>query len=337
MTAATAPKNKLLDAALGYARRGWHVYPSPAKNGPAHVKWGTAATTDQQTIKTWWGRWPQALVCISCGPSGLAVIDLDVKSGHNGPALFAELERRHGARQTLMQTTASGGVHLIYRGIIKTTVGVLGDGIDTRGVGGMIVAAPSAGYRMHDVAELGDVLEPADLPQWIADLVGGTSNKPDDADQEPAVELDLPDAITWAIDYLKHHALPAIEGRHGEKTLLMVAATLKDHGISEAVSVDLLLDHYNARCEPPWNVGEGETADRLDVKVHSAWLYLHQTRPGAHTPAAEFAEPEPSIWVEPKPHPSAVKARAEWKAAIADGDIPSTREQRIMRKKGLKP
>ena len=122
-----------------------------------------------------------------------------------------------------MQTTASGGVHLIYRGIIKTTVGVLGDGIDTRGVGGMIVAAPSAGYRMHDVAELGDVLEPADLPQWIADLAGGTSNKPDDADQEPAVELDSPDAITWAIDYLKHHALPAIEGRHGEKTLLMVA------------------------------------------------------------------------------------------------------------------
>ena len=65
MTAATAPKNKLLDAALGFARRGWHVYPSPAKNGPAHVKWGTAATTDQQTIWTLCGRLPQALV-VSC-------------------------------------------------------------------------------------------------------------------------------------------------------------------------------------------------------------------------------------------------------------------------------
>src|SRR5208283_3579197 len=37
-------------AAMRYARRGWHVYPSPKKKGPAFVRWGTEATTDCATI-----------------------------------------------------------------------------------------------------------------------------------------------------------------------------------------------------------------------------------------------------------------------------------------------
>ena len=167
----------LLRAALGYAARGWHVYPSPAKDGPARVKWSTMSTTNPTTITTWWRRWPNDLICIDCGKSGLAVIDLDIKNGKNGPAVLADLERVHGkVPPTLTQTTSSGGTHLIFRGTIKTTVNRIGEGIDSRGVGGMIVAAPSIAkgkaYVMHEDAELGDVLEPAELPQWLADLAG---------------------------------------------------------------------------------------------------------------------------------------------------------------------
>ncbi|MGO9845265.1 MAG: bifunctional DNA primase/polymerase [Methylocella sp.] len=184
------PETPLLDAALRYAARGWRVFPArPNRVGLVH--WSTEATDDFMTIRRWWAKWPRALVCIACGPSGLAVIDLDVKDGRNGPAVFQALERAHAkAPRTLMQTTSTGGIHLIYRGAIKTTVGVLGrdlvpaggeSGIDTRGIGGMIVAAPSIGkngkpYLMHDDAELGDVVEPAELPQWIAELAGAMTS-----------------------------------------------------------------------------------------------------------------------------------------------------------------
>lgn len=168
--------NENLEAALGYARRGWHVYPARDK-ARALVKWGTEATTDEKIIRRWWSTWPDAIVCIACGPSGLAVIDLDVKDGKNGPAVLDALERTHGRLPpTMMQRTGSGGTHLIFRGEIKSTVGVLGEGIDTRGKGGMIVAAPSMvsgkPYELLVDELTGKIPDPAALPVWAAELVG---------------------------------------------------------------------------------------------------------------------------------------------------------------------
>lgn len=118
-----------------------------------------------------------------------------------------------------------------------------------------------------------------------------------------------------------HDAPPAIQGRNGEHTLLLVAACLKDHGISEYTSVQLLAEFFNSRCEPPWDIGEGPTADRLDVKVHNAWLYLKQTRPGAYTAAAEFADVQ-----EDDTELAALAAR--WKAFDASPREVRKREKR---------
>lgn len=178
--------NKNLEAALSYARRGWHVYPARTKRGGYGIQWSTEATTNERQITAWWTRWPEAIVCVATGPSGLAVIDLDIKDGKNGPAVLDKLERAHGRLPpTMMQRTASGGTHLIFRGEIKSTVSVLGkelarageeSGIDTRGRGGMIVMAPSiirgAAYELLLDELTGKVAEPADLPQWVADLAG---------------------------------------------------------------------------------------------------------------------------------------------------------------------
>jgi hypothetical protein len=180
--------NSNLEAALAYARRGWYVYPAYSKTR-ALVRWGTEATTDEKIIRGWWVLWPDAIVCIACGPSGLAVIDLDIKDGHDGPAVFAALEKVHGtAPRTLMQRTGSGGTHLIFRGTIKTTRGALGDGIDTRGKGGMIVAAPSIvngkPYVLLEDELTGELDEPADLPQWAVDLAGKVREREVEGDGE---------------------------------------------------------------------------------------------------------------------------------------------------------
>ena len=86
---------------------------------------------------------------------------------------------------TLMQRTASGGTHLIFRGNIKTDSGAggvqrSGEGIDTRGNGGMIVLAPTK--LANGQYEWLNDLEPAQLPDWVADLAGSVRERDDSPD-----------------------------------------------------------------------------------------------------------------------------------------------------------
>lgn len=90
--------NQLLEAALGYATRGWAVFPlhhvedgrcschnpkcsSPGKHPltPHGVK---DATTNPEQIQQWWSTFPQANIGIACGAvsGGLVVVDWDLES-----------------------------------------------------------------------------------------------------------------------------------------------------------------------------------------------------------------------------------------------------------------
>jgi hypothetical protein len=124
-------------------------------------------------------------------------------------------------------------------------------------------------------------------PEWLAAYI--VDKEHSTVEQTPAVELDTPDLIAWAVDHLTRDAKPCIEGNGGERTMLLLAGVLKDHGISEQCAVELITEHFNERCEPPWNGGDGELADRLDVKIANAYRYLRQTQPGRATAQVDFA------------------------------------------------
>lgn len=111
------------------------------------------------------------------------------------------------------------------------------------------------------------------------------------ASQEPLVELDQQHNIDWAMHYLKRDAPYSQQGSGGEAALLQVAATLKDHGISEQLAIELIDQHYNQWpiCEPEWQL-DGPPEDSIRVKVHNAYTYLTQEPPGSKTAEAEFAE-----------------------------------------------
>jgi hypothetical protein len=183
-----ASGNANLAAALSYAARGWYIYPSfPGTKSKTNLKWRTASTTREKQIRDWWTKSPNATICLDCEKSGLAVLDLDQKDGKDGRQRLELLELQNGQLPpTLMQRTASGGTHLIFRGVIKTTVGAgdraLGEGIDTRGKGGMIVLAPTK-LPKGQYEWLND-LEPAELPQWIADLAGTIPERNEAPDDE---------------------------------------------------------------------------------------------------------------------------------------------------------
>ncbi len=121
------------------------------------VGWGQKSTIDQKQIKKWWGYvWRDVDVetgeivrnvpniGVDCGKSGLLVFDADTykQVGDLSDLLTWE------DRETVTVITQGSGEHLIYdrqgKNYGNATRG-LPAGIDIRGVGGYIVAAPSIG------------------------------------------------------------------------------------------------------------------------------------------------------------------------------------------------
>jgi len=159
-----------------YLRRDWYVFPLiPGKKVPATGKGWKDATLDAERVANWAKLWPGCGWGIACGPSHLLVVDLDGTAGEQ-----SWLELTNGGRrvtpQTIVSLTGSGGWHLVChdpgghssRGRGRNSTRLLGPGIDTRGVGGYIVAPPSLhpnGKRYQWFGE--ELREPAKVPDWI--------------------------------------------------------------------------------------------------------------------------------------------------------------------------
>ena len=176
-----APK---LEAALAYAARGWHVFPlRPNGKVPAGalVRHGQDdATTDEQVIRGWWAAEPDANIGIHCAPSGIYVVDVDVKGGMPGAATWTALVAEHGAVPSLTARTPSGGMHVYFSGGegLRNTQGsadpskaTLGPGIDTRGNG--YVVAPGSTINGGAYSWVKPDAAVAPLPAWIGDRVRG--------------------------------------------------------------------------------------------------------------------------------------------------------------------
>ncbi|MFF3380967.1 bifunctional DNA primase/polymerase [Streptomyces sp. NPDC002680] len=183
----------LLYAALDAAERGWAVLPlRPGDKRPAlhgedvcpgigdcaggHRKWEERATIDPDRIRRAWGDLPFN-VGIATGPSGLAVVDLDMPKRKcstdtpNGVTTFTALCERagHAVPTTRTVRTAGGGVHLYFvapPGVrLGNTAGRLGKRIDTRAWGGYVVA-PGSITSAGAYAIVNDV-PPVPLPDWL--------------------------------------------------------------------------------------------------------------------------------------------------------------------------
>lgn len=147
----------LLDQALAYAARGWHVLPlhsvrpdgactcgkecaSPAKH-PRTRSGLKDATTDPDRIRSWWTEWPSANVGIRTGAiSGLYVLDVD--PDHGGEDSLEDLEQSyHPLPPGPRALTGGDGIHYLFthpQGDWPNTASLAGPGLDTRGDGGYI-------------------------------------------------------------------------------------------------------------------------------------------------------------------------------------------------------
>jgi putative DNA primase/helicase len=167
---------ELLEAALGYAARGWPVFPCNPKNkhpllagdmdegGKPIPRTGgvNKASTDEAQIRAWWKKWPKALIGLATGhptidaeDKRLFVLDFDPREDADTGEVWT-LERLKGETETqlgcalppsLAGLTPSDGVHLYLLqadgGPPITNRGNLPEHVDVRGLGGYVIAAPS--------------------------------------------------------------------------------------------------------------------------------------------------------------------------------------------------
>jgi putative DNA primase/helicase len=181
-----------LDTALSYRERfGWWLFPckwqGEQRKHPLTKHGFRDASNDPEQIRLWWCRWPQALLGVATGASGLAVLDVDVKDPKKfGPDSLADLGRSILDDSWIVHTATPGwqgmrGWQVYYDALeadIPSSESKLGLGLDVRGNTGYVIApSEGSGYRWDELnnratvslaAAPGWLIPPAPKPETIA-------------------------------------------------------------------------------------------------------------------------------------------------------------------------
>ena len=282
--------NNFLEHALKYAVLGWKVFPLCAGQkiplpGTHGVK---DATSDEQTIRAWWAKYPNANIAVACGEtSGIYVIDVDVSADGSVNGLES-LKEFPQLPDTVKQLTPRGGFHGFFKSAIApANRNSFRPGIDIRGTGYYVVLAPSVhpnggiyywcpgcGPGEHVITEYPDFMRPVTRAPW--------ASKPGDGpvlaygNSTPATS----DALQRASLYLAQ-CDPAIQGQGGHDKLLYAAGRLvKGFDLSDDQAYDLLAREYNPMCVPPWNLADPKDEKDFRRKISEARRLPSPNPPG---------------------------------------------------------
>ena len=153
----------LLDAALAYAARGWHVFPcAPEAKHPITERGYKDATTDPEKIKTWWTQNLNANIGLNLEASGLVSIDADT---YKPECEWKDVAAANHVPATLVQRSARGGTHFIFSAEPGARyVGSAGKDVDVKHKGYILLHPSRFGggaYQFQNDAPI------ASAPDWL--------------------------------------------------------------------------------------------------------------------------------------------------------------------------
>ncbi len=246
----------------------------PGKH-PRILGWQTEATRDEVRIREWWAKWPTANIGIVTGryaePSfpGILVLDVDATTG--GIESLAALEALHGPLPDTVEVQTGKadsdhgrGRHLYFRHpeiAIGNSVKKLGDGLDVRSDGGLVVG-PGSTHASGLVYEWEAAHHPedtpfAEAPSWLLDMLllrprpalPGAPTAWSEPDGLPPVDDRIARARRWLAD-----REPAVAGQGGSaQTMGICAVVTRGFALERDEDVFEALADWNARCSPPWD------------------------------------------------------------------------------------
>jgi hypothetical protein len=245
---------------IDYVKRGFYIFPlRPGDKKPLkEFKWREESSNDISKVKQWASEYPDANWGLDCGKSGLCVIDVDPKNGG-----FDTLKALPSFKSEFSVRTPSGGYHEYFKGDKKTGTNCLGKGVDIRSNGGYVVIP---GSRVKDIPYVSVTKgKIPDLPEWVDKKLTRPREKVVQYNLKSDVIPDGAANIEQAIDYLKNES-PITESGDRNNTLVRVARTLWDWGISKETATELIQEYWNSdRVSPPMSYKE------LIICVRSAY------------------------------------------------------------------
>ncbi len=312
-----------LPHALKYASIGWHVFPlfsmrdgkcrcgqdcpTPGKH-PITSDGFKSATIDKEIIHNWWRLWPDANVGIKTGfDSGIVVLDIDPR--HDGTASLGKLMDQHGDIPMGVEAiTGSGGRHIFFkmpRIEVRNSSARVGPGIDVRGEGGYVCAAPSnhASGGTYYWEPLSDPTHQLlEVPEWLlrlmlSPMVSGPAHQ---NSLRPDGRKSLGEALARCQD-----------GNRNE-TGFWLACQIRDNNLGMAEGESLMRE-YVARCPQSGSkYTEREALQSLQV------AFKRPARRPAESATRRFEQRARSV-VPPEPGASSILA--ERLRGVVDGKI----------------
>ncbi len=237
------------------------------------VKWGELKAGDEVPRPE-----PGAGVGLKTGAhplgSDVFVVDLDSQAA-------ADAWEGLGGNWTTYIVDTPRGWHLYFKhpGFhVKTSASDLGKGIDIRGDGGFVVAAGSphaSGGVYRTVDEKSPIL---DAPLWLLDWLR-KQPAPTEVRHYPG-DVSGPERSRRREQYtsfLRDEAPLCVKGQSGDSVLFKVVQRgAYDLALPVEDVLELIAEHYDPRCEPPWG---SELEERVRHKAHDAKTV--STRPRA--------------------------------------------------------
>ena len=172
------------EEAIKLAELGIRVIPiKPGQKYPPMPQWQDKASNDIHTVNDWWtNQYSGYGIGIATGQTKhgrIFVLDVDDREEYKGSDTLHDLQEKHGQLpETVTAITGTGGQHLYFycdEDIRNDAGSRLGVGLDIRGTGGQVLAAPTIhpngrayqwehGLSPHE-------RKPAKAPDWLVKLL----------------------------------------------------------------------------------------------------------------------------------------------------------------------
>jgi|GEM_PF-3249048 len=264
-----------LQAALGFARRGWPVFPVTDTKLPAIKAWEQSATTDEEQIR----RWFTTSFVDGCnfgfppGRAGVLVIDTD-RHHHTGEAIIDGedslrsllIDHAETLPETLTVRTPSGGLHRYYLAAGMASKNAYLPAVDVKSGGGYVVIPGSVSQKGAYVIEK-DV-HPAPAPSWFLGLYNRRKKAKETrtVGYNIHVAADTPEKIT-AAERIIDTWPEAVEGERND-SLYRMARELCKLGVSRNRALELYAERGIER------IGLDPDAAEVAATVQSAYGQL---------------------------------------------------------------
>jgi len=251
MQPATSPDNPLVaNVQYGY-QLGWSFTPLHGKK-PFLDGWSSLPKESMEEAMAWAA---QGNVGLRTGRiSSVVAIDLDEYKPIYDPDAVAALN----LPATVTTITGGGGRCLLYASTaaVGNSAGKLAPAVDVKGDGGQVVFPGSihpetgASYTWVEGRSPWEI-ELATLPVHVVEhLAAKPTHELPDQPPRPT------DAERRAVDYLQKMP-PAVSGQRGhDATYAAATALVHGFGLHPDRAFQLLLEHHNHRCQPPWTEAE---------------------------------------------------------------------------------